>query len=130
MYTLSQSLTYDLVRIRSVVEHVVTVTPVLVSPPYSASLRREAMAMEGALGHDIDSHTMHTLTSDTHASAMPPPSAAGEEEGWAQVSRYANVPATPALHALQTQLLAASNVGPYDSSARTRMGASGCDASH
>ena len=43
--------------------------------------------------------------------------------------QYANLPASPALHNAQWQLIAASNLAAHDYSGRVRMGASACDSS-
>jgi len=72
-YTLSESVTYDIVRIRSLVEHVVTVTPVRVSPSYFAEGLDEASnsVMESVLGLDPHAFFAFTNSSETHASNVP-----------------------------------------------------------
>ena len=140
-FTLTAAVTYDMVEVRSLVEHVLELQRVRPSSPVAALADGGAVsaAVMEAASIEPDSHTYHPLAhAHVHAAsavdgarapAPPPPlGRAGDlgavAEEAAPVSSYSNAPASPAVHQLQTKLLAAANLGPHDYTPRVRMQAS------
>ena len=154
-YTLSEAVSYDMVYIRSVVEHVVVVERVFAFESINSEWGGAAESpvdgrvevgeeMAGA-SIDADSHAFEELAhAHVHAASSPGGPAAvakgpserdaaaragGKAEEDAHVSRYSNGPATPSQFPLLTHLLAVSNAASHDYSARARLAETASEAS-
>ena len=154
-YTLSEAVSYDMVYIRSVVEHVVVLERVSafesINSEWGSAAGSPASGgvevgdeMAGAT-IDADSHAFEALAhAHVHAASSPGGPAAvakgpgerdaaaraqGKAEEDAHVSRYSNGPATPSQFPLLTHLLAVSNAASHDYSARARLADTASEAS-